>query len=1184
MQFLTKLPELNSEKAPTEVGTTNKDAMRYEFTVRFLKEKNMNRIWLTLTLVLSFAVILKADDKIAVVKDLPALSKAESWVVEQGEKQVMELEQGDGRIVLKVKLTSKDNVRLMLKEPVDLPDKYELVWNAAAKECRPLFVYALIKDSKGKLFLFHQSSRSFCRNSMFLGGYFAGGLFRHGDVLMRVFGLRDFQRHSFAGPDKNWCSAPVPPLKFVGLELTAERERLEENTLNFWNFRLTDIDHKTSKLYYQFNNQECFSELSGLPSLSYGDILGWTGYRAYKCENGIIDWSVRNDYNGQPFMVGSEEFTFNPEIPRELEVTRHITFPITTPGTYWVNVKYRARAKGKVAEIGQNDFRLYVINGENKKLPPMISADTKIGSSTIRIAPEQKQFIWNADEKWLLPVHFSAANGTKCQVLVKDKTGKILKQQEVVGEADTVVNELDLSGLPAGIYEIEATQLKDGDLVDRSQQTIGKKEKDLANEQYKLPAGVATYEELINGKDPLFYFEPHIGNRTADENKKTMEMMNEVQPITKNIELFARWSDIERLPGLYDFSTLDESLDYARKIGTKIQLHLCFPGPEWLPSHFTQNPEGKIFGHNSYLFHGARLNMYQSELIRLAALEFVKAAVLHFRNHPALQSYYFLIEHPGEAPYKGWYEGFDKFTLRNFRDAMQKKYQKIDTANATWRTKFANFATIQPPYPNSLAANQLWLDWINFREQGVGEFREQCVDIVRKYDPKRMIMMYGHGSEKMKDRGVLTANGGCAKVAQQSLGMIEVADRGMYQRAEEISVTNWRAFPKQMEMSFYTMMMGGGGNSHCKMFFPVDKYLKNHSFEDLRKTCGFDDFEKFIPLWKELRPARSVAGDVRYFVNTHSDCVSRKSTYSGGGDSWFTMFFMNGQVPFWIAPGKDWKNSKLVVLPDTGMRVIEDKVARELADYVKDGGNLLMFASSGRYSMESGNSDLDLLRSYVKHDLETTRKMNSPENDWLLLKHFGFKPPEEPVKQNFRVTPAGVEGTALADYRKMGLLRDIWVTEEGNGKTIATGVLLGKTSPALTMKEYGKGKVFVIWACTQIPSDKSNRYENSLLRGVAEMVGADLPVETSSRLQFINLMKHKDEDIWYVLVFNNNKDEKDKPEETVKVTLPDGEYKVSELANKKSLGTLSAEKLKKEGLKNKLEPQDIAIYKLSKVK
>ena len=1145
----------------------------------------MSRSYITFIFLFFLASSLKADNTTTSIKELPALSKAESWVVEKPEKKWLSLEQGEGGIIVKVNVTKKDIARLLLKKPIDIPEKHELVWNAIAKDIRPLFLYALVKDSNGKLYRFHQSSRSFCKKSMFLGGYFSGGLFRHGDVLMRVFGLRDFQRESFSlAGQKGHPRPPVPPLQFAGLEITAERDRLEKNTLYFRDFRFSDIDHKKSKLYYQFNNQERFVELDGPPSLSYGDILGKAGYQHWATKGAVIDWSVRSKYEGQPFLVGSQEIKFNPDTPRELELAQDVVFPITAPGTYWVNVKYRTFNKGKISKIAQKDYRLYIINGEGEAPKNIIPEQAKIGKSNIRIAPDRETFLWKEDENWLLLVRYSAADGTKCRVAVKDKTGKVLKEKEIVAETDTVINELDLNDLPAGIYEIEATQLKDGVFLDRSLKSIGKREK-FNKKDFKYPHGVASYQELINGKNPLFYFEAHISNHNQDDNKKIMEVMKVVQPITRNSEIHARWRDIERMPGLYDFRALDELLDYAESIGTKIQFDISFGGPEWLPSHYTQNPEGKIFGHNSYLFHGARLNKYQSQLIRQAALEYVKALVLHFRHHPALQSYYFLIEHPGEAPYKGWYEGFDKFTLDNFREAMHKKYQTVDKANKAWRTEFANFADIMPPYPNSLAANQFWLDWIDYREQGVGEFREECVDIVRKYDPKRMIMMYGHGSEKMRDRGVLTANGGCAKISQQSLGMVAVADAGMPQRAEEISVTNWASFPNQLDVSLFTMMMGGGQNSHCKMFFPTAKYLRNRSLDDLRNNKNaLDQFEKFIPVWKELRPGRSLAGDVRYFVNQSSDRVYRKSTYNGGGDPWFTMFFLHGQVPFWIAPGKDWKESKLIVIPDSKMRVMQDSVVEELAEYVKSGGNLLMFAASGRYSMESGNSNLNLLRSHLRHDLKETRKMNSLENDWLLLRKFGFKPPEEPRKHGLKLSPVGVKGTPFEEYGKMGLLRDVWGTDKDNGTTLATGRHFLSTYPLLTMKKYGKGRVFVIWASTQIPFGKSNQYEDSLIRGVAKMVGASLPVESSSRLLYVNLLKHKDEDTWFLLVSKSGKNIKEVSEETVKLLLlPNGKYQVKELISNKSHGTFASETLKKDGLKNKLKFCEVAIFKIKKL-
>lgn len=1106
---------------------------------------NANRLFVLLLSIAGYTAV-------ASTIPLPELDKAAAWSVEKPEKKLLETGEVADWLAVDVNLDRNSSCRLLLKKPVDIPNGSELVWNGAIKDISELLLYALVSDSQGTLFLFNQESHSFSKRSMFLGGRFAGGLFRVGEVRFSTKGLRAFTRQSFR-PATQTNKQPVPPIKLLGLEMAADSKPLK-TTVYFRNFRLTNADHRGS-LYYQFKNQECFGEVDGKPSLSYGDIVGALGYKAKQFQ---IGWDIRRQYDGQPFLTGNFSFDIEQKspLPVPLQLAKRIEFPVTEPGTYWITLKTRALSEKTPVTVKEDEYRLYVINGEKQTLPQDIAADQKIGGSSIRICPERQSFIWTEKEPWILNVKFFDAKGTVGKVEVRDKAGTVLAQKEAEASGEIQNISLDLSGLKSGIYKVTATQLKDGKTFDQSVREIGKKEI-FKEEKFALPPGVPTARQMIDGEKPQFYFDAQIGNRGPEDAEKTKKVMDVTAPIAKNFEVRAFWGEVETLPGVYDFSEIEALLRHAGKLGTGVQLFIHFTPPEWVPSHFTQNPEGEIFGHNTYLFHGARLNMYHSPVIRDAAIRFVNKLVSHFRNNPAIHSYYILIEHPGEASYKGWFEGFDQFTLANFRNAMEKKYKTIAAANQAWKTQFKGFAEAMPPFPGAKAANQLWLDWISFRDERVEDFKVECVQDIRKLDPYRMIMVYGGAIEKLKPYDVMTANGGCEKPDQFALGMIETVDLGMPQRAEEVSVTQWAAdYHTRLDTSLFSMMLGGGQNSFCKMFFPTDTYLRSNSLEPLRKDpIALDRFEKFMPIWAELRPARTLAGDVRYFSNDNSDRLARKSTFSGGGDAWFTRFFMDSQVPFGIAPGQNWKQAKLLVLP-TRLLYLENKVSGELADYVKNGGNILMCVESGRYSVEDDDAD------------------------WTLLKKFGFNPPEK-VTENAYAKVTAAPGSELEKRGNIGTVRHIWISGAQPGKTLAVFGTM-QNSPALTVKDFGKGKVFVIWAREVQPPGNYEEKDYPMMRCVAEMCGADLPVECDSRYFWTNLMKDQKSDTWYLLVMRSNYGKDDANSATVKAKLPAGNYKITELINDKLNLEKSAAQLSGDGLQVKLGKREVAIYKLKK--
>jgi len=958
------------------------------------------------------------------------------WTVENVSPARLELQSVDSWLKIEASaLTEVTPCRLLLREPLEVPVGCELVWEGTAENVAAIFVRVLAEDAKGNRFLFFPTSRSFCRRGMFLNGYFQGALFRHGEVLFRTEGMRAFRRETFEPLPDSKERIPTAPLRVLGLEFTGEGlNDPKSNVFYFRGFRLTDVTHASSKLYYQFQDVECFGELSGPPSVSYGDFsdlhhLGWDRVN--------VRWTLRDRFDGEPTVSGSDVLMLDDSpnvLPRVLQMTRRVTFPAQEPGTYWIHVKYEALRKGKSVAEREQDFRLFVIQRDGKRAG---SDDSR----TVTIPRE-----------------------------------------------------------PVVIPKVEIPEAAE--------------------------------------EEPLIYFEAHAGR--DHEQEKIRKAMRAVRGITRNFEIHVRWSDVEKTPGVYDFTTMDELFMLARELGTRLQLDVSFDPPEWVPSHYTQNAEGEIFGHSTYLFHGARLNTYHSPVIRPAALEFVRQVVAHFHEKPELLSYYFLIEHPGEAPYRSWFEGFDPFTLANYRAYMKNP-------------------SIVPPRHGEEATPREWLDWLVFRTRAVESFREECVAIVRSLDRRHFVMMYGGGSDAMTGSGVLSANGGCDGPRGKAFHEIQVVERGLPQRAEEISVGRWSANGlTQLDVSVFAQMLGGGQNSNCKMFFPADPFFaESATLDDFRKEpFSLDRFERFVPIWRELRPARTLAGDVRFFHDQHGELLHSKTTFEGGDSTWCTTMFLESQVPFWVAPGKNWESARLVVLPSNTLETLERPVLDSLVNYVQNGGNLWMFAENGRVCVEF------------------------PADDWFLLRRFGFEPPREFRGGNVSVLLKGTE--------KAGRAANSWLTEP-QGETLAVFENQERT-PALSVRSFGKGRVFVFWSKEIPPMGEAHASEPSLLRFVSERCGAFLPVECDSRVIWTNLLRDPQTGTYFLLVMRDREMyepasvEKPPVSASVRLSLeagPDVKFEVSELIyGTENRSEVSATELQKAGIPVSLRLREVRIYKI----
>ena len=92
----------------------------------------------------------------------------------------------------------------------------------------------------------------------------------------------------------------------------------------------------------------------------------------------------------------------------------------------------------------------------------------------------------------------------------------------------------------------------------------------------------------------------------------------------KQVRLVSYWSDIEKTPGVYDFSQLDQEFSLANKYGVKVSLSVGLRQPRWPECH----PPSWL---------NVQANNESTWRPQLDA--FMKAVVNRYKNNPALQDY-----------------------------------------------------------------------------------------------------------------------------------------------------------------------------------------------------------------------------------------------------------------------------------------------------------------------------------------------------------------------------------------------------------------------------------------------------------------------------------------------------------------------------------------------------------------
>lgn len=684
------------------------------------------------------------------------------------------------------------------------------------------------------------------------------------------------------------------------------------------------------------------------------------------------------------------------------------------------------------------------------------------------------------------------------------------------------------------------------------------------SEPFRFPAGVPDWREVRDGKDPLILFAPMV-DRPADAEWTRLnvslydEMVKSGDTMTAEIQ--NRWRDCEPMPGRYDFSELLATLDGAAKRGVRCFVTFApLSPPEWMPSIFTKNKRGESLGHTIYLFHGGRINLFHSPYVRSKALAYLAALVQTTRNHPGCLGYFFITEHEGEAPWAEWYEGFDDWTLGGFRRAMSARYGDIAAANAAWKTSFASFDAAMPPDAKEEASLAFRRDWLTFRRNASHDFILDAFRTIRRFDDRRIIMCYTGGIltariGELARFGAISANGGCDR-GERAFNVATFAEAGMPQRAEEISCSNWRAHgDTQLDASTFAMLGGGGLAANFKMFTP-----RGVRFDEFRRMPnGFDRFERFIPIWKELRDARPVFGDLRIW-SAWEGRIAESRTVSGGfgaiGDGWDGRIALDSQLVAGTRYGapENWRSAKALWAPP-GLSVLASAEADELAEYVNGGGRLVMGADVGR------------------------RIVEREDEDWTLLRRFGFAPPAREIANRY-VRFRGLDGAEAVGRT------EFVAPAEGFGEAL---MRKEDGTVAVSRKAFGKGAVDVIWCRDIVPyAEAGLPFAKPFLPELFRSAGVEPPVTTECRLDWAYPLRASD-DRWYLLTMcapmshsRLRPDLVPQRERHFRVRLPKGRWTLKDLISGEEKGTYTAEELADVGFLDAPRCSQVRIWRMTR--
>lgn len=554
-----------------------------------------------------------------------------------------------------------------------------------------------------------------------------------------------------------------------------------------------------------------------------------------------------------------------------------------------------------------------------------------------------------------------------------------------------------------------------------------------------------TSEEVRTGGHSLVEL---CAPRDAESSLKLLEEMAK-HGFRHELEIQTSWADMEPLEGAYDFRAVDAVLDAAAEkgVGCLVTFAPLMP-PEWMRSSFTENEDGYRMGHCIYLFNGGRINVFNDPYVRGKALAFCEALIRHVRSHPALLGYFYIVEHGGDMPSRGWFEGYDVHTRANFRTWLAARYGTVERLNAGWGTAFRSFAEVEPPHQLRPRAEDTPLrvrDWTDFKLARIEGLQFEVATLARSLDPTRVIMVYGsptfgQGVFDYSKIGVLTANGGCHSL-NHGYAYAALGEAGLYQRMEESSCTSWtRCWPTQLDTSLFAMMHGGGLMTHMKMFWKSGAKMDD---PQVRDRDGFGRFRRFVPIEAELRGAERVWDPVAGWTSSRG---------CHGYGEWNWAMVENSQLQARTSVTPAWREAK-IVFASPAERQLRRREIEDLKSYVENGGTLFMTCRTGGIVLDDRRATNALLKAFgisaPVRDCGTMRvwATATEESAWWPRAR-GDEAAFRTMLTNPMQAPDDA-GETLLVFRNL----DAW-----RKRNAPHGL------PALTRKRFGKGSVCVLWA------------------------------------------------------------------------------------------------------------------------
>jgi beta-galactosidase len=452
------------------------------------------------------------------------------------------------------------------------------------------------------------------------------------------------------------------------------------------------------------------------------------------------------------------------------------------------------------------------------------------------------------------------------------------------------------------------------------------------------------------------------------------------------------WSLYEPEEDKFEFSWLDEALDFFGKYGIKIVL--CTPSatpPKWMTDKYADIFQDDIHG-NPKIFGTRKHYCFNSDIYRRKTRVLVDRIANRYANHFSVEAW----QIDNELGWANTTRCYCEKCVKKFKGWLKEKYLTIDYLNKCygtvfWSQTYNSFEEVIVPKAGACYDTchdtqgqnpALLLDYYRFSSDSIGSFMNESVRVIKKYSDKPITtnlldaaINSGTGIDYFKlskDLDFVTWDNyiefqwGIAKDATVSRDHALVRSykkQPFWVMEQQSGPCGWSKMgptPTPGKLRLWTYQAVANGADTVVYFrwracpFGTEEYwhgILNHDgksnrrYEEISKVG--QEMEKLSEMYGPLQPKAKIA-IIKSFDSEWSHSIHKHVENFHYDDlllSYYKPFYEMGIPVDFVAPGEDLSNYKLVIAP--ALLLVTGKEKKNIENYVKNGGKILISFRSG---------------------------------------------------------------------------------------------------------------------------------------------------------------------------------------------------------------------------------------------